>query len=67
LTDGDSWREIAREEDSEQLNGRYFTGTFAVANGEECCLIRLVNIGRNHWGYDRLAISAWEIFGILFG
>jgi hypothetical protein len=29
--DGKSWREVAREEDSRQLNGRWFTCTFAVA------------------------------------
>jgi hypothetical protein len=63
--DGKNWREVAREEDNEQLNGGYFTGTFAVAGGEECCFIRLVNIGRNHYGDDQLAISAWEIFGTL--
>jgi hypothetical protein len=32
-TDGQSWREIAREQDSEQLNRRWFTGTFAIAGG----------------------------------
>jgi hypothetical protein len=64
--DGESWREVAREENNEQLNGFRFTGTFAVAGGGECRFIRLVNIGRNHRGSDQLAISAWEIFGSLF-
>jgi hypothetical protein len=63
--DGKSWREIAREEDNEQLNGKGFTGTFAVAGGGGCCFIRLVQIGRNHWGDDQIWISAWEIFGAL--
>jgi hypothetical protein len=58
--DGQSWREVAREEDNEQPNG-----PFAVADGGECRFIRLVNIGRNHWGDDRLRISVWEIFGSL--
>jgi hypothetical protein len=31
--DGESWREIAREEDNRQLNGKGFAGTFAVAHG----------------------------------
>jgi hypothetical protein len=61
-TDGKHWREVAREEDSKQLNGSRFTATFAVAGGE-CRFIRLVNIGRNHRGNDCLFISAWEIFG----
>jgi hypothetical protein len=61
--DGESWREVSREENTEQLTGPNFTGTFAVAGGGECRFIRLVNIGRNHYGYDILRISAWEIFG----
>jgi hypothetical protein len=63
--DGENWREVAREEDNKQLNGTYFTATFAVAGGEECRFIRLVNIGRNHRGNDCLRISGWEIFGNL--
>jgi hypothetical protein len=47
------------------LKGSHFVGTFAVAGGEECRFIRLVNIGRNHLGTDQLNISAWEIFGSL--
>jgi hypothetical protein len=60
--DGKKWREVAHKEGNTQLNGRYFTGTFAVAGRGECQFIRLVNIGRNHSGSDCLAISAWEIF-----
>jgi hypothetical protein len=63
--DGEVWREVAREEDNKQLNGKYFTGTFAVADGGECRFIRLVNIGRNHDRDDCLHICAWEIFGSL--
>jgi hypothetical protein len=60
--DGESWREVAREED----NDSRFTDTFPVVDGGECRFIRLINIGRNHRGDDTLWISAWEIFGILF-
>jgi hypothetical protein len=35
LADGESWREVAHEEDNEQLNGSKFTGTFEVADVEE--------------------------------
>jgi hypothetical protein len=62
-TDGENWREVAHEEDNKQLNGKWFTATFPVTGGEECRFIRLVNIGRNHWGSDELRISAWEIIG----
>jgi hypothetical protein len=64
-TDGENWREVAREEDNKQLNGKWFTATFPVAGGEECRFIRLVNIGRNHFRNDCLYISGWEIFGNL--
>jgi hypothetical protein len=56
--DGKSWRDVAREEDNERLNGKWFTGTFAVARGGECRFIRLVNIGKNHYGDDQLLITA---------
>jgi hypothetical protein len=64
--DGESWREVAREKDNEQLNDMFFTATFPVADSEECRFIRLVNIGRNHIRRDCLVITAWEIFGSLF-
>jgi hypothetical protein len=63
--DGESWREVAREENNKQLNGIWFAGTFEVAGSGECRFIRLVNIGRNHFGNDILWITAWEIFGSL--
>jgi hypothetical protein len=63
--DRESWREVVRVENNRQLNGRYLTGTFAVATGGEFRFIRLVNIGTNHYGSDQLRISAWEIFGSL--
>jgi hypothetical protein len=63
--DGESRREVSREEDNEQLKGSRFTGTFAVAGSGACRFIRLVNIGRNHFWDDCLAISASEIFGSL--
>jgi hypothetical protein len=61
--DGKSWREVAQEEDNEQLNGSWFTGTFAVADGGECCFVPPANIGMNHGEEDEICICAWEIFG----
>jgi hypothetical protein len=63
--EGENWQVVAREEDNKQLNGFRFTGTFPVAGGGECRFIRLVNIGRNHYRYDCIFITAWEIFGSL--
>jgi hypothetical protein len=34
-------------------------------SGRECRFIRLVNIGRNYWGDDRIKFAGWEIFGSL--
>jgi hypothetical protein len=48
--DGGNWREVAREQNNKQLNGRRFIDTFTVAGGVESRFIRLVNIGRNHSG-----------------
>jgi hypothetical protein len=59
--DGENWQEVAREEANRQLKDKLLTGTFEVAGGVECCLIRLVNIGS-----DYIVISVWEIFGSLF-
>jgi hypothetical protein len=64
-TDGENWREVAREKNNDQLNGHMFVGTFALAGAGECRFIRLVQIGRNYQGNDTLYISAWEIFGML--
>jgi hypothetical protein len=63
--DGETWREVTREEDNEQLNDEFRMGTFTIAGGGECRFIRRVNIGRNHRGNDFPCIAAWEIFGNL--
>jgi hypothetical protein len=60
-----NWQEVACQQDNKQLNGNRFTGKFAVAGGEKYRFIRLVNIGRNHFGSDQLVITASEIFGNL--
>ena len=56
-------REVARQEDSKQLDGRSFAATFVIAGGPVCRLLRLVQIGMNHYENDQFVISAWEIFG----
>jgi hypothetical protein len=42
-----------------------FAAIFAISGDEECCFIRLVNIGKNHDSDDSLWIAVWEIFGSL--
>jgi hypothetical protein len=63
--DGESWKEIDRREDSDKLNDAQVVGVFEVRDARECRLIRLVNVGRNHFGNDCLHIEAWEVFGTL--
>jgi hypothetical protein len=63
--DGKDWQMVDHKENSEGLNGKPFTRTFAVAPGRPCRFIRLVNIGRSHSGDDRLSLSAFELFGSL--
>jgi hypothetical protein len=66
-SNGESWQEVAREEDKKELNDRCFTTTFTIASNRECRFIRLGDVGMNHFGDDQPWISAWEIFGSLFG
>jgi hypothetical protein len=63
--DGETWMEIDRKRNNEELHSGNAIATFEVAKHEECRLIRLVNIGRNHSDDDCLHISSFEIFGSL--
>jgi hypothetical protein len=65
--DGDTWQEVDHRQDNDELNRTYAARTFTIARAASCRLIRLVNIGRNHFGYDCLMVTAWEIFGSLTG
>jgi hypothetical protein len=64
-SDGRTWQEVDHKKDNTDLNGSWLTQIFPVTRGGPCQFIRLVNIGRNHYGHDRIWITAWEIFGIL--
>jgi hypothetical protein len=61
------WEEIDRRENDSSLNGRNLTHLFKVSRPTECRLIRLRQIGKNHYSSpdDRLVISGFEIFGEL--
>jgi hypothetical protein len=63
--DSMSWTEIDHKEDNSELYAPDVTRTFQVARMEEGRFIRLVNIGRNHFGNDMLRWNAWEILGSL--
>jgi hypothetical protein len=61
--DGVSWREIDSKEGSKALNTPEVTRVFSVSGSSPCRFVRLVNVGRNHFGSSQLSIEAWEIFG----
>jgi hypothetical protein len=62
-SNGQDWIEIDVRENNCELNDGESTKTFEITRSQECRLIRLINIGRNHAGSDALVISAFEIFG----
>jgi hypothetical protein len=57
--------ELDRPEDSDELNRTRIMRTFEVVRTEEYRMIRLVNIGVNHFGNDQMVIFAWDFFGLL--
>jgi hypothetical protein len=63
--DSMSWTEIDHKENNSELYAPDVTRAFQVARMEEGRFIRLVNIGRNHFGNDMLRLDKWEIFGSL--
>jgi hypothetical protein len=64
-TDGEHWIEIDRGEDNSELAERYVTQTFEASGNQFCRQIPVVNIGRNHQGYDCVCIVALELCGSL--
>jgi hypothetical protein len=66
--DGNIWIQIDHKQSNNELNAKNVARTFEVAKrGEIARFVRLVNIGRNHYGNDRLVLSAFELFGTLKG
>jgi hypothetical protein len=65
--DGSNWEEVDRRENDSSLKGRNLTQLFKVSRSLECRLVRLRQIGNNHYSSpnDYLVISGFEIFGNL--
>jgi hypothetical protein len=61
--DGNNWSPIDSQKDNNDLNGKRAMRAFPVAAAGPCRFIRLVNVGRNHFGTDCLRIETWEVFG----
>jgi hypothetical protein len=63
--DGQHWTKIGHWENNSDLNKENTTCVFPVTEGEICRFLRLVNIGKNHFGHDMLAIAGFEVFDTL--
>jgi hypothetical protein len=67
--DYSNWEEIDRRENDSSLKGRNQTRLFKVSRPAECRLIRLRQIGKNHFSSSScnecLVISGFEVFGEL--
>jgi hypothetical protein len=63
----DSWIEIDRQENNQDLNGRGVVQTFRCSNppNGEFRYLRIRQIGPNHNGHHYMFLSAFEIFGQL--
>jgi hypothetical protein len=66
-TNEDSWIEIDRRENNQDLNGRGVAQVFACSKspGGEFRYIRMRQIGVNHYGNNTLVFEAFEVFGQL--
>jgi hypothetical protein len=70
--DGEEWVEVDRRVDDQNLNGRAAVAVFVIAVPVVGRFIRLRQIDVNHCdnpmgAVNSLVLSAWEIFGDLFG
>jgi hypothetical protein len=64
--DGSNWTEVDRHVDNSDLNGTSLIGTYSILGQvHESRFVRLRQIGKNHSGYDFLAVSGFELFGTL--
>jgi hypothetical protein len=63
--DGKTWTTIDRRENTSDLDDYGITATFKVDTNSASRFVKLVNIGRTHYGDDALIISGFEVFGSL--
>jgi hypothetical protein len=64
-TDGQIWRMIDRQTDSQDFRPEWNTASFAISNPMACRFIRLTQTDGNHLGQHDLALMAVEFFGTL--
>jgi hypothetical protein len=63
--DGENWREIDRQTNTQDSNAAWRMASFAISSPAECRFIRLTQTGANHVSRDDLYLRALELFGTL--
>jgi hypothetical protein len=63
--DGSTWIELDRRENNNDLNGPNIHRTFSVSPSSGVRIIRLRQIGLNHASSNHIALSTFEVFGLL--
>ena len=68
--DGDTWEELDSQSQNRDLDDKSVTHNYPVTVykcGKRYRYLRIVQNGRNHYGSHVLQLSAFEIFGVLYG
>jgi hypothetical protein len=65
--DGQNWIDLDQRCDNDQLNGSHAVASFEVTRSALCRYIRIRQVGKNHCGNHRIALSAFELFGSVLG
>jgi hypothetical protein len=65
--DGNSWIELDRRENNNDLNSSYALKTFSVSRSDPVRVIRLRQIGPNHQNDNYMIFTSFEVFGSVVG
>jgi hypothetical protein len=65
--DGNSWIELDRCENNNDLNSSYALKTFSVSRSDLVCVICLREIGPNHQNNNHMIFTSFEVFGSVVG
>jgi hypothetical protein len=64
-SDGVKWTTLDEQTNNSDLNSPFRIHAFAMKQLCRCKMIRLTSTGKDHYGYDHLVISGFELFGTL--
>jgi hypothetical protein len=63
--EGTHWVKLDHQPENSKLVGQSVIATFAVANPAKCRMLRIRQIGKNHYGGSHFGFQALEFFGFL--